>query len=272
MTKDDLEKQLQGKIKSINKLIPYPKGLKYKLLNNYYKDLQEEITETSKLPTDMQVGSRNIAEKLVKSRNWPIKDASLKKRTFAYLIDIPFSLIFSLVAFYIFIGLFTLYDPKFFQTTRSTYPAVTIFIFSVSTLLYGMVFYFFLLEGLFSTTIGKILHGMIVINGNGLKITWTQAFILSLTKLFPLFLFFETLIGFYGNNDSKRIMDGVADTRVIELTTMTAIDEYIQEIKKKIPNHKKKIEIPLNNLQKELEEIKEAEGKKNPIEIYGSPD
>ena len=272
MTEDNLEKELEGKIKSINKLIPYPKNLKNKLLNNYFKDLQEEITETSKLPDDLKLGSRILAQKLAKSLDWPVNDASLKKRTLAYMIDLPFSFIFSLLIYIVFLFLFNLYNPHFFEITRSFFPALAIFLLTVSTWLYGLLLYPFLFEGIFSTTIGKKLVGLVIINNGGIKITWTQSFIRSITKLFPLLLLFETFIGFYQMKTSQRIMDTIANTRVIEITEKTVIDKYIQKIQNKIPNHKRKIGIPIRNLKIELEEIYEAEGKKNPIEIYGSPD
>jgi uncharacterized RDD family membrane protein YckC len=141
----------------------------------------------------------------------------------------------------------------------------------MSTWLYGFLLYSFLFEGLFSITIGKILLRIIVIDGNGIKITWTQALIRSLTKLFPLLLLFETFIGFYQMKGAKRVMDTIANTRVIEISNVSAVDEYILKVRRQIPNHKNDLLLPLEHLKNELEEVLQVEGKKLPYEIYGSP-
>lgn len=268
----DYETILNNKIKKINRLIPYSGQTKQNLLNNYYKDIMEEISETKTIPADLELDNRIIAEKLVKSQEWPIKNASLKKRSLAFIIDLPFSLFVGFILYVLFIVIISFYDNRFFETTRSLFPALTIFILTTSMWLYGFLLYPLVFEGLFSTTVGKLSLGMIVIEDNGLKITWSQALIRSLTKLFPLLLLFETFIGFYQMKDSKRIMDTVATTRVIEISKTSVVDEYILKVRKIIPNHSKDLALPLEHLKNELEEILEAEGNKSPYEIYGSPE
>lgn len=99
MNKSDYEAILDRKIKKINRLIPYSGELKQKLLRNYQKDLLEEISESDTIPLDLELKPRIIAKKLVKSQEWPIKDASLKKRSLAFAFDLPFSLLFGFIIF-----------------------------------------------------------------------------------------------------------------------------------------------------------------------------
>ena len=93
-----------------NKLIPYSGEQKQNLLNNYYQDILDEITESETMPTDLELDNRIIAEKLVKSQEWPIKDASLKKRSLAFIIDLPFSLLLGYMIFTLYIYIFTSYE------------------------------------------------------------------------------------------------------------------------------------------------------------------
>ena len=272
MTDDKLEKELQAKINNVDKLLPYPKSLKKNLINNYVQDINEEINESNKIPSDLLINPRKVAEQLAKSQEWPIKNASLTKRFLAFIIDLPFSLMIGLIIWILFYQVLVLYDRNFFTTTRATPIALTLFIIQISIWLYGFLFYPLLFEGLFSTTIGKMLVGIIVIDDNGLKITWTQALIRSITKLFPLLLLFETLVGFYQMQGNKRIMDTVANTRVIEISKVSLEDEYIRYVVKKIPNHKKDLVVPLQHLKNELLEILQDKGNKSPYEIYGSPE
>ncbi len=56
-------------------------------------------------------------------------------------------------------------------------PALQVIVFLVSYWLY-----FFLLEGLFGRTIGKLLMGLVVIQFNGQRCTWWQAFVRTLLR------------------------------------------------------------------------------------------
>ena len=266
------EKELKSKIKKIDKLIPYPKKLKKNLMNNYFHDLQEELGESVEIPTDLQSNSRQIARQLAKSQEWPIKIADMNKRTFAYIIDVFFSFLFGIISWFFYFLFINITFPHFFETTRSLIPAMTIFLVTMSVFLYTMIFYPFLSEGLFSMTIGKKMMGLIVINDNKLKITWTQSFIRSLTKLFPLLLLFESFVGFYQKNNSQRIMDKIAGTYVIEIRYESIIDQYISQVAKKIPNHTNELLIPLKSLKQEITEAFNNERGQKPIDILGLPD
>ena len=146
MDKSEYENILNRKMKKISQLLPYSKSLKKNLLDNYNKDILEEIDESSKIPEDLQLEPRQIAEKLAKSQEWPIKNTSLKKRTLAFIIDIPFSLIIGFIFWVLFYQVIILYDKDFFQTTRSTPIALTLFIIQVSVWLYGFLLYPLLFE------------------------------------------------------------------------------------------------------------------------------
>ncbi len=272
MTKSKLEDDLRIKIKNVNKLLPYPQKAKENLINNYFQDLKEEIGESDEIPPDLLINSRQIAKQLAKSQEWPIINASLIKRSIAYIIDLFFSLFFGIMGLIIYFFLINLADPNFYSTERPLLPAMTIFLITMSIPLYTMLFYPFLSEGFFSKTIGKKLTGLIVINDDKLKITWNQALIRSLTKVFPLLLFFESFIGFYQIRNSQRIMDSIANTIVIEINYESMVDQYLSQVVNKIPNHRNELSIPLESLKQEIIEALNTEGIQNPIDIFGFPE
>jgi uncharacterized RDD family membrane protein YckC len=75
-------------------------------------------------------------------------------------------------------------------------------------------------EGLYSTTIGKRLLGLVVVDNSGIKITWKQSFLRNISKLNPLWvplLILELIGGIYiRKTPHQRAFDIVAETKVVK--------------------------------------------------------
>lgn len=77
--------------------------------------------------------------------------------------------------------------------------------------------YYFLCEGAFSTTIGKKLFSLEIVNLNGNKITWLQALIRTLFRLIevnPVFGSLPAIISIILSKKAQRIGDIIAKTVV----------------------------------------------------------
>ena len=94
---------------------------------------------------------------------------------------------------------------------------MTVFLFVASIPLYILVFYPIMLEGIYSRTIGKWIFGLWTIDESGIKISWNQAVIRSLTKIFPILLIIELFYLFTSKSDKRRPLDKIAQTKVVKI-------------------------------------------------------
>jgi uncharacterized RDD family membrane protein YckC len=81
--------------------------------------------------------------------------------------------------------------------------------------------YFIFFERTYSTTPGKRLLGLTVVDESGIKITWTQSFIRNFTKVpfLTSFLPFDFLFGVLSEKTKgrkQRVLDFVAGTKVVQ--------------------------------------------------------
>lgn len=94
-------------------------------------------------------------------------------------------------------------------------PALQVIVFVISYWLY-----FFLLEGLFGRTIGKLLMGLVVIQFNGQRCTWWQAFLRTLLRpleVNPVLLgALPAAICVVFSKNRQRIGDKLAGTTVVK--------------------------------------------------------
>jgi uncharacterized RDD family membrane protein YckC len=86
-----------------------------------------------------------------------------------------------------------------------------VFIAGIVWFLYGT-----LLEGLASTTIGKVLLGLKVQRTNGKDVTFVEAAMRNVSRMFGLFLILDLVIGFVTEGDHRqKLMDRVSGTVVV---------------------------------------------------------
>ncbi len=205
-------------IQKINKLLPYPKSVKNAILESLEQDIVEAMKDTRNPdPTEVFGDPYTVAKNLSHSKDLGISTVGFGIRTVAYFIDFFLSLIVCII----------LITPTVFligpHVVYETNPIIFIaeFFLLILGLISGIFIFFcypILLEGLFSTTIGKRLFGLIVIDVSGIKITWKQAIIRNLPKTQAEFLFFDVLIGKYiQKTNNQRALDQVAETLVVRI-------------------------------------------------------
>ncbi|MFX0183796.1 MAG: RDD family protein, partial [Candidatus Hodarchaeota archaeon] len=184
--------------------------------------LEQDITEAMKDknnpdPTEVFGEPVIVAKNLSSRKDWGTSPAGFGIRTAAYLIDFFLSVLACLLI---------ITPTVFLIGPHMVYEANPIFFFVEFFLVMGGlvsgIFIFFcypiVLEGLFSTTLGKKLFGMIVVDASGIKISWKQAIIRNLPKTQAEFLFFDVLIGKYIQKaNNQRALDQVAETFVVRI-------------------------------------------------------
>ncbi len=202
-------------VQKINKLLPYPQSAKKSILESLEIDVIESMKDTNTInPEEVFGDPYKVAKNLSSSKDWETSPAGFGIRTIAYLIDFFVSI---LVCFVSFIPVF-LIGPYAVYEANPIIAIVDFFLIIFATV--SGIFLFFgypiLLEGLFSTTIGKKLFGLTVVDISGIKINWKQAIVRNLPKTQAEFLFFDVLIGKYIQKvKHQRALDQVAETLVV---------------------------------------------------------
>lgn len=124
------------------------------------------------------------------------------RRVIAYVIDfLAVSALMWILSFF----LFSILGPK---NVYSVYQYLPWFI-----ALFGFV-YFVLCEKLFGASIGKAIMNLEVRSKNGARISWLQALVRNLTKIFWIPIVFDWLIGKLLKTD--RILNNITRTVVIK--------------------------------------------------------
>lgn len=208
--------QIDMYIQKVNRLLPYPKSKKNSTLESLEQDITEALKDTrNPNPTEVFGEPNTVAKNLSLNKDWGTSPAGFGIRTIAYLIDFFLSLIACFIT--IVPTVFTI-GPLIVYETNPIIFFLEFFILLLG-LASGIIIFFcypILLEGLFSTTIGKKLFGMIVVDVSGIRITWKQAIIRNLPKTQAEFLFFDVLIGKYiQKTNNQRALDQVAETFVV---------------------------------------------------------
>jgi uncharacterized RDD family membrane protein YckC len=218
MKKTKLHDPIDVYIQKVNRLLPYPKSVKNSILESLEQDITEAMRDINNPdPTEVFGDPGIVAKNLSSSKDWGTSPVGFRLRTVAYLIDFFLSILacLSLIVPTVFlIGPHMVYESN-----------LIIFFVEFFLIIGGLVsgiFIFFcypmVLEGLFSTTIGKKLFGMIVVDVSGIKISWKQAIIRNLPKTQAEFLFFDVLIGKYIQKTyNQRALDQVAETVVVRI-------------------------------------------------------
>ena len=216
MNKAKMFNPIEFYIQKISKLLPYPRSVKNSILESLEQDIVEAMKDTSNPdPVEVFGDPYTVAKNLSQSKDWGTSPVGFGIRTVAYWIDFFLSLIACIIL--IIPSVFIIGPNVVYETNPIMF--IIEFVLLILGLISGIFIFFcypVLLEGLFSTTIGKKLFGLIVIDVSGIRITWKQAIIRNLPKTQAEFLFFDVLIGKYmQKTNNQRALDQVAETLVV---------------------------------------------------------
>ena len=209
---------IDGYIKEISDLLPYPNVQKTPVLEELRKDVIDAM-EGDKRPPSVVFGSpTEVAKNISFAQDWGYKNASWPIRFAAFIIDIVIYFgVFGIFAVIRFLTLESEMTYWYFWHKDFTFGFLFVFI-PVIVFLLG---YFIIMEKSYSTTLGKRLLGLTVVDESGIRITWTQSLIRNFTKVPVLtsFLPFDFLFGILSEKTQgrkQRVLDFVAGTNVIQ--------------------------------------------------------
>ncbi len=208
-----------GYIKSISKLLPYSESQKAPVLLELQEDVRIAMESSDKRPPSVVFGvPTEVARNISISYDWGTTPARWTIRVLASIID--FSIIIGL---FVFFG-FTRIILSDFQLDALKWHDLNIpfGFFFISIPIFGFILvYFIVCEYVYSTTIGKKILGLLVVDESGIKITWTQSFIRNITKVpfltsFLLFDFFLGILSEKTRGRQQRVLDFIAGTIVVK--------------------------------------------------------
>ncbi|MFX1534806.1 MAG: RDD family protein [Promethearchaeota archaeon] len=226
-----LKEHLDPYMERINRLLPHKKAVKQPILEALREEVMDALTDAgSNDPTTVYGAPRDVAKNLSLGQDWGVR-ASFKRRTVAYSLDVLtcFVLLFvpGIILTFIFIellvpGITPLLLEVIFDTPT---PWIVVSMFII--LIFNMQFllttflspiYFILLERLFATTLAKRILGLKVCDASGIRITLKQSIIRNFSKLSPLLLVLDVLIGRYMKKEEhQRVLDLFAETIVLKI-------------------------------------------------------
>ena len=216
MIKNNQLDPIEEYIKKVDHLLPYNAHVKRAALVSLRGDVMDALKDAAEVdPLKIFGDPYKVAKDLSAGQHWAEKKAGYFIRTAAYIIDFCTSLIFGLGL--VLVGLLLFYIGVM---TKSIIFGLIGFIFyfmSIIGLIALQLAYFMLLEGRFSTTLGKKIFGLKTVDQSGIRITWSQAIVRIVSKLNGTFLIFDILIGKYFQKTYKqRALDTIAQTIVIK--------------------------------------------------------
>ncbi len=209
---------IDGYIKEISDLLPYPNNQKTPVLEELRKDVQDAM-ESEKRPPSVVFGSPiEVAKNISFAQDWGYKNASWLVRFVAFIIDIILTLgVF--VSFAVLRFLISESEMTYWYLWHKDFTFGFLFV-SIPVIAF-LLSYFVIMEKSYSTTLGKRLLGLTVVDESGIRITWNQSLIRNFTKVPVLttFLPFDLLFGILSEKTQgrkQRVLDFVAGTNVIQ--------------------------------------------------------
>lgn len=206
---------LEDYLAKVSRNIPGPKGMMRERLEELRLDLQEALADNqAATPEELFGPALSVARDLTAGDTHRYRTVSLGQRFVPYFIDTVVG--FGLGVFLMLIPILVvqIHAPRYFRYIDGVDNLILMLI-AVSIPFYILMAFPFLFEGKFSTSFGKWVIGLWVISNDGTKITWHQAFVRSLTKIFPLFVLAEVILGLSNNSRHTRALDLVSGTKVV---------------------------------------------------------
>lgn len=229
-------------IEQLDSLLPYPKYKKEGILEEFRIDAELAIKDSDNSDPYTVFGApRDVAKNLSQGYDWGTQRASWKSRILAYIIDVMIKVLFIIIAAVgLLVALLILFPEKTFQWFDSpdwfsqdglqVGPDLTLsqgaILFILFLLFFGscilvILGYEIVLERVFSKTIGKKLLRLMAVDNSGIQLTWTQAVIRNLSKIFDLLLIDVVLGMILEKQDPQKTqkqkgMDILAETIVVK--------------------------------------------------------
>ena len=209
---------IDGYIKEISELLPYPSNQKTPILKELRKDVQDAMGAEKRPPSVVFGSPIEVAKNISIAKDWGYKNASWPIRFSAFIIDMIITL--GVVGIFAFIRL-VISDNEmthwYFWHKDFSFG----FLFIVIPVVAFLLGYFVIMEKSYSTTLGKRLLGLTVVDESGIRITWAQSLIRNFTKvpILTSFLPFDFLFGILSEKTQgrkQRVLDFVAGTNVIQ--------------------------------------------------------
>jgi uncharacterized RDD family membrane protein YckC len=208
---------IDGYIKEISDLLPYPNSQKTPVLEELRKDVLDAMKSEKRPPSVVFGAPKEVAKNISFARDWGYKNASWQLRFLAFIIDIFITM--GVVAIFALIRLLTSDTDTYWYFWHKDFSFG--FLFIVIPVVAFLFSYFVIMEKSYSTTLGKRLLGLTVVDESGIRITWTQSVIRNFTKvpILTSFLPFDFLLGILSEKTQgrkQRVLDFVAGTNVIQ--------------------------------------------------------
>ncbi|MFX0204957.1 MAG: RDD family protein [Candidatus Hodarchaeota archaeon] len=206
-------------IKEISALLPYSEKRKTLVLKELRRDVQDAIGADKRPPSVVFGSVHEVAKNLSVAQDWGTKPAHWSTRALAFIVDysliVTIALIVTVLNFIV--TDLSIKDIRLYHDMDIPFA----FLFISIPFIIFMLSYFIFLEKTYSTTLGKRLLKLMVVDESGVRIDWTQAVLRNITKV-PFiggFLPFDVIIGIFSEKTrgrNQRVLDFVAGTIVIQ--------------------------------------------------------
>lgn len=218
MTNKEKNEAINEYIQEIKNLLPYSETKKGSVFELLKHDIEEAMMGSNSEDLSISFGKPDtVAKNLCLSQRWGTKQARFTTRIMAYIIDF--------LVVYIFFGLIMI---PYIAVTTVLPELKGIFASPITSILLisFLIGYFTILEKKNSTTLGKKLFNLLVVDITGVKITWKQALVRNFSKFRPDIIFIDILIGklLYRTNEQS-ILDILTKTNIIKQKTNEKSDK-----------------------------------------------
>lgn len=221
---------IENYISAVGNRLPYKSHLKDQVMSDFREDILEayKLEEKWVSPSNIFGYSDDAAKNIAKSVDWNVESAGWWRRLFAFIID---NILLLLTYVVLFIVTFNGFEAIFGKGNESESGEndlsfidaailITLIILFLTFIMTIAVLYWIVSEKLYGKTPGKKLLGLIVVDYDGIKMSWEQSIVRNITKIVGEFLFFDFLLGVVMDEDpdkSQRAMDVLAKTQVFKL-------------------------------------------------------
>lgn len=209
---------IDGYIEEISALLPYTQKRKTPILAELKKDVQDAMGPEKRPPSVVFGSPVDVARNISIAQNWGTKTAGWGVRSLAFIIDF---IVLSVVVLLFNLMWLILLNPEFDEIALHNTRYYLGFLFLGIPIIGLILGYFMVFEAIYSTTLGKRLLGLFVVDESGIKINWMQTFIRNVTKVpfLTSFLLFDILFGIISEKTKgrkQRVLDFVAGTKVVQ--------------------------------------------------------
>ncbi|MFW9777748.1 MAG: RDD family protein [Candidatus Heimdallarchaeota archaeon] len=209
---------IDGYLREVSALLPYPEERKAPILGELKKDVEDAMGAEKRPPSVVFGSPVEVAKNLSIANDWGTKPAGWGTRLIASFIDY----VATLGVFILFAIIQLILSDFQIDEIRWNSMHIPFGLLFIGIPIMGLLLsYFIILEKTYSTTLGKRILGLIVVDESGINITWTQSLIRNFTKVpfLTSFLPFDIIFGIVSEKTrgrKQRVLDFVAGTKVMQ--------------------------------------------------------